>query len=166
MRARLSCPARQSKLPDPMTPPAIRPGPSLGGAVALLERGGLPSCDLSEAHLAHFFHSGPPAQPDGLIGLELYGSHALLRSLVVAPERRSSGLGSALVDYAEAYASRVGVRSIFLLTTTAGPFFRARGYMLADRSCAPAEIRGTREFADLCPASSDFMVKHLAPKGS
>jgi amino-acid N-acetyltransferase len=145
-----------------MTPPVIHPGPSLTGTVALLERAGLPTSDLTEAHLAHFFYSGRPTAPDGLIGLELYGSHALLRSLVVAPERRSSGLGSALVDYTEAYAFRAGVQFIFLLTTTAESFFRGRGYALADRLSAPAQIRGTREFADICPESSVFMVKHIA----
>jgi amino-acid N-acetyltransferase len=140
---------------------AIQSGPSLAGAVALLESGGLPISDLTEAHLVHFFHSGPAMAPSGLVGLEIYGAYALLRSLVVAPELRSTGLGSALVEHAESYAREVGVQSVFLLTATAERFFQRRGYGLGDRASAPAEIRGTREFVDICPASSAFMVKHL-----
>jgi N-acetylglutamate synthase-like GNAT family acetyltransferase len=50
---------------------------------------------------------------------------------------------------------------MYLLTTTAAGFFERRGYVAAARESAPAEIRATREFADICPASSAFMVKHL-----
>ena len=85
----------------------------------------------------------------------------LLRSLAVAADRRGAGLGSALVDKAEAHARARGAHSIFLLTTTAEDFFKSRGYQPADRATAPDAIRTSREFADLCPASSAFLVKHL-----
>jgi amino-acid N-acetyltransferase len=140
------------------------PPPSLAGAIALLQSAGLPVADLTAAHLEHFFYYGSAAQPTGMVGLELYDQHALLRSLVVAPTLRSTGLGSALLEQAESHARKAGVSSIFLLTTTAEPFFRRHGYVLADRAGAPASIRATREFADICPASSAFMVKHLGPK--
>jgi amino-acid N-acetyltransferase len=139
----------------------IQSGPSLTGAVALLQSSGLPVSDLTAAHLSNFFYSGSAADPDGLIGLELYGMEALLRSLVVAPALRSAGVGGALLDHAESYARGAGVRSIFLLTTTAESFFSARGYVLADRATAPATIRASREFACICPASAAFMLKHL-----
>jgi GNAT superfamily N-acetyltransferase len=38
------------------------------------------------------------------ISLEIYGTEALLRSLAVDPGFRSTGLGSALVEHAEAHA--------------------------------------------------------------
>jgi amino-acid N-acetyltransferase len=139
----------------------IQPGPSLSGALALLQGANLPTSDLTESHLSHFFFSGSATSPDGMVGLELLGSQALLRSLVVAPALRSSGLGGALLDHAERYASRIGVKSLYLLTTTAESFFRHRGYLPTDRANAPGPVRATREFADLCPASSAFMVKHL-----
>ena len=139
----------------------IQSPPSLAGAVALLERAGLPVSDLTDAHLNHFFYCGSAAEPDGLIGLELYGQQALLRSLVVAPALRSKGMGGVLLGHAESHAREAGVQSIFLLTTTAETFFRQRGYVTMDRANAPASIRATREFADICPASSAFMVKHF-----
>jgi amino-acid N-acetyltransferase len=139
----------------------IQSGPPLAAVVALLSRCGLPVSDLTQAHLAHFFYVGAASEPDGLVGLEICGSHALLRSLAVSPELRTDGLGRALVDHAEAHARTLGARSIFLLTTTAEAFFLRRGYVRLDRAGAPPEIRATREFADICPAGSAFMAKRL-----
>ena len=139
----------------------IRPRPSLAAAKALLEAAGLPFGDLTDAHCEHFFYWGPPDAPTGLVGLELFGHVALLRSLVVSPDTRSSGMGTALVRYAESYALSQGARTLFLLTTTAEGFFARLGYLHATRDAAPAAIRSTREFAGLCPASSAFMSKQL-----
>jgi amino-acid N-acetyltransferase len=141
----------------------IQSSPPLPAAVALLTSAGLPTSDLTQELLAHFFYSGSATAPSGLIGLEFCGPHALLRSLVVIPDSRSNGLGSALLDHAEAHARAAGARSLFLLTTTAESFFRRRGFVSAQRDSAPVEIRSTREFADICPASSAFLVKRLVP---
>jgi amino-acid N-acetyltransferase len=127
---------------DPTHPVHLRP--TLGGAARLLASAELPSEDLTDGHLEHFFWVGNASTPHGLIGLELHEEDALLRSLVVAPDRRGTG-----------------VSAIYLLTTTAEQFFRRRGYVEADRALAPSAIRATREFADLCPASSAFLVKSL-----
>jgi amino-acid N-acetyltransferase len=135
--------------------------PTLAAAAALLEAADLPAADLTDAHMEHFFYSGAPSQPTGLVGLELCGQDALLRSLAVAPDHRGTGLGAALAEQAERHARSAGVRSIFLLTTTAEQFFARRGYARATREGVPAGIRTTREFADICPASSALMVKHL-----
>jgi amino-acid N-acetyltransferase len=135
--------------------------PTLQGAASLLESAALPVSDLTAGHLEHFFFCGERAAPTGLVGVEVYGTGALLRSLVVAPTNRSQGIGSALIERAEVHARALGARSLFLLTTTAEQFFSRRGYGRAARESAPASIRNTREFGDLCPASSVFMVKKL-----
>lgn len=141
--------------------PAINtePNPALHAAVALLDAVGLPSSDLTEPLLEHFLFSGPRDAPTGLVGLEIYDRVALLRSLAVAPDARRWGLGSALLEQAEGYAYARGVRSLYLLTTTAEQFFVARGYRAASRESCPAAIRSTSQFASLCPASSAFLVK-------
>lgn len=133
--------------------------PPLRAAVALLAAAGLPSSDLTEPHLEHFLFCGPRNAPTGLVGLELYGSDALLRSLAVAPTAQRSGLGSTLLEQAEGYAHAHGVRSLYLLTTTARRFFEERGYGLISRERCPAAIRSTSEFASLCPQSSALLVK-------
>jgi amino-acid N-acetyltransferase len=144
-----------------MTSPSIRPHPSRSAAVALLEAASLPIADITDAHMHDFFYCGSASAPTGLVGLELHGEDALLRSLVVLPDRRSHGLGAALVEHAERHAKSRGARSIFLLTTTAEGFFERHGYRSIGREAAPAAIRHTREFADICPASSAFMFKTL-----
>jgi amino-acid N-acetyltransferase len=130
-------------------------------AKALLASAGLPTEDLSEQHFDTFFYMGSVDAPTGLVGLELLGDVALLRSLVVASEQRGEGTGSALVDHAEMAARDAGVHSLYLLTTTAEEFFAKRGYRRADRNSAPPAIRATREFAGICPASSAFMTRTL-----
>ena len=154
-------PGRQTAEAPESRVSVIRPRPSLAAAKALLEAAGLPFGDLTDAHCEHFFYWGPPDAPTGLVGLELFGHVALLRSLVVSPDMRSSGMGTALVRYAESYALSQGARTLFLLTTTAEGFFARLGYLHATRDAAPAAIRSTREFAGLCPASSAFMSKQL-----
>lgn len=139
----------------------IRGRPPHALAVAMLAAAGLPAVDLCDGQLEHFFFAGSDGAPTGLAGLEIYGADALLRSVVVEERQRGRGLGAALVRHAEAYAVSQGVRSIYLLTTTAESFFERLSYARLDRAAAPPFIRRTREFASLCPASSAFMVKQL-----
>jgi amino-acid N-acetyltransferase len=139
----------------------VRGRPPRSTARALLQSQGLPDSDITDEHLEHFFFAGSVGSPLGLVGLELYGTDALLRSLVVGENARGKGLGSTLVAHAEQYASTKGVRSLYLLTTTAEAFFKRLGYAQINRSQAPASIKETREFASLCPASSAFMMKAL-----
>jgi amino-acid N-acetyltransferase len=139
----------------------ISPRPSLDAAVKLLAAARLPTEDLTAAHCEHFFFAGSPNAPTGLVGIELFGDVALLRSLVIAPERRGIGEGAALLEHAENHARTSGVRALYLLTTTAEPFFRKHGYQRAPRESAPAAIRASREFAGICPSSAAFMTRQL-----
>jgi amino-acid N-acetyltransferase len=143
----------------------IRGRPPRLAAVALLQAQGLPASDITDEHLQNFFYMGSDDSPTGLVGLEVYGADALLRSLVVDQSARGKGLGSGLIGHAEKYAASRSVRSIYLLTMTAEAFFKRLGYERIDRSRAPPCIVRTREFASLCPASSAFMVKSLQPRG-
>ncbi|HEU5135323.1 MAG TPA: arsenic resistance N-acetyltransferase ArsN2 [Steroidobacteraceae bacterium] len=140
---------------------AIHARPSLAAARALLEAAQLPTADLTPDHCERFFYQGPPDAPTGLVGLELFGDVALLRSLVVRPTVRAAGLGSALLRHAEGFARSTEVNTVYLLTTTAEEFFTRRGYVRTARESAPPAIRTTREFAGICPASSAFMSKTL-----
>ena len=89
---------------------AITARPPLADAMALLRAADLPTEDLTDSHLEHFFMVGGTGSAVGLVGLELFGRHALLRSLVVDPQVRTTGLGSRLVEHAEAHARTRGAR--------------------------------------------------------
>ena len=132
----------------------------------LLASAQLPVADITPAHLEHFFGAWAGAALEGIVGMELLGSVALLRSLTVATPRRRSGLGAALLAHAERHAMERGVRSLFLLTTTAERYFARHGYATIPRDTAPVALRNTTEFATLCPVSAVLMVKQLCPVSS
>lgn len=143
------------------TVPAIYQAPLRADVVRLLESASLPTSDLSDDDMRDFFFAGPATAPVGIVGLQFYGSDALLRSLVVSTAHRARGLGHRLVEHAEHHAREHGATIVYLLTTTAESFFRSRGYVVTPRESAPPAIRSTPEFAGLCPASSAFLSKRL-----
>jgi N-acetylglutamate synthase-like GNAT family acetyltransferase len=98
----------------------------------------------------------------GAAALEVYPNGVLLRSVVVAEDLRGSGLGQRLTAAALLAASRAGHRTAYLLTTTAGGFFRRFGFAAIDRSEVPADVSQSIEFTSACPASALVMRAALA----
>ena len=140
---------------------AIHPIAPSGRLTQFLAACDLPVADIGQSETLQFFAQEIDGQLSGVVGLELYPPFALLRSLAVAPHCRGSGLGRTLLAFAEQQAAVRGVDMLFLLTTSAAPFFAAYGYANAQRSEAPAAIQTTAQFSGLCPASSSFMAKFL-----
>lgn len=127
---------------------------------SLLEENDLPSADVrSKPECFYVGYDG--GEPVCAGGLEVHGSAGLLRSVVVERQARGEGFGSAVCDRLESAARAEGVGALYLLTTTASGFFADRGYAEIERSEAPEAIRGTTEFADLCPATATCMRKRL-----
>lgn len=133
---------------------------NLGELRDALAASGLPVADLAEPGRA-FFRFDDDAGLVGFGGLEGKGTDRLLRSLLVAADRRGAGLGRAMLAVLEAQARELDVARLHLLTTTAAPFFAANGYAAADRARVPAPIAASREFTALCPASAAYLVKAL-----
>lgn len=127
----------------------------------LLVSAQLPTIDITPEHMEHFFGAWAGLSLVGVVGVELLGSVALLRSLAIVTAKRCSGLGAELLAQVEQYATEKGVRSLFLLTTTAESYFKKRGYAPLLREAAPEAIRNTTEFTSICPANSVLMVKHI-----
>jgi amino-acid N-acetyltransferase len=92
----------------------------------------------------------------GGVALERHGSPGrrqyLLRSLVVAPSERGSGLGAELVRtaLAAADADQGGRAGVSLLTETADGYFPRFGFAQVDRSDLPAELSGSPELTGAC----------------
>lgn len=147
----------------PMTTalPPIQPCADLPTIRALLAAAGLPVADLAATPPADFWGCREGTALIGVIGLEPYGSVALLRSLAVAPAWQGRGLGSALLAHAERAARQRGIAALYLLTTTAAAFFARRGYVRLPREAAPPVLQQTAEFAALCPASAACLTKAL-----
>lgn len=134
---------------------------SLSDLAAELADAGLPSSDLADPD-RRFFRFEDAAGVIGYGGIEGDGPHRLLRSLVVRPERRGAGLGAAILGAIEQAATDEGVAALYLLTTTAEPFFRRHGYEATERAAAPDAIAGSAEFRMLCPASAALLFKRIA----
>lgn len=98
----------------------------------------------------------------GSIGLERYGDYALLRSAAVAESYRGKGVGHKLVDALLARAASDGVKTMYLLTTTADAWFPEFGFATIDRSWVPDAVMASREFKGACPATATVMRKNLA----
>jgi amino-acid N-acetyltransferase len=127
----------------------------------LLEAEGLPIADL-RASKAEFIVLRDAGSIVAAGALERFGAAALLRSVVVAGDRRRAGLGRIVVAELESRARGAGMDRLVLLTQTAEEFFAARGYQVIDRSQAPPEVQASQEFRSLCPSSAICMIKNLS----
>lgn len=139
----------------------IEPTSSIDQIKNILASCSLPTEDIDASTAVKFFGIYHGEVLAAIVGLELYAGVGLLRSLAVLPEQRGTGAGKALVQHAEAVALQHGVEQLYLLTTTAEPYFLRLGYNLTPREKAPEPIQATSQFSGLCPASSAFLVKQL-----
>ncbi len=132
----------------------------------LLRAARLPVADLEPEHVVRFLVARERNAVVGCVAVEPYGGAGLLRSLAVAPEHRGRGLGARLAEAAEDAARARGLDVLYLLTTTAAPFFRARGYTPTDRAAVPEAVRQSSEFQGVCPASAVCLRKPEAGRAS
>jgi amino-acid N-acetyltransferase len=129
---------------------------------ALLANSALPNSDVDDSGRIRFLIADDAdGRPSACIGVEAYGSEALLRSLAVAPAMRMQGVGRELVAAMEDAARTTGVSRMYLLTTTASLFFARVGYDISDRVDVPEALQRSSQFAELCPASAACMSKTL-----
>ena len=127
----------------------------------LLTTSGLPLAGVAAA-LGGFVVAEWGGAIVGTAALEICRNNALLRSVSVAPEWRSRGLGRALVTRVIADAEARGLRALYLLTTTAEHYFPSFGFQHVTRDVVPAEVQGTVEFQEACPASAVVMCRECA----
>jgi amino-acid N-acetyltransferase len=97
----------------------------------------------------------------GAIGLEKFGSVALLRSAVVSPERRGSGLGRRLVEQLLERAEDAGIDEVYLLTTTAEKYFPRFGFARTTRAQVPDAVKASAEFQGACPDTAVVMSRRV-----
>jgi amino-acid N-acetyltransferase len=140
----------------------VRPGEDLD-VKALLAECDLHSADITDEMLRDFLVARKGDRIVGVIGLEVVGTDALLRSLAVAETFRSQGVATMLVEAVQRYARSQRLTMLYLLTLTAERFFTRQGFEHTARDGAPAGIRATREFQSLCPETAVCMRKRIHP---
>jgi N-acetylglutamate synthase-like GNAT family acetyltransferase len=127
----------------------------------LLEQAGLPTSDLntSKPQFTVLCDNGRIVAAGAL---EPFRSAALVRSVVVADDRRSVGLGRAIVQELEKTARAGRIGTLILLTQGATEFFARQGYRIIERIDVPQDVQQSAEFRSLCPASATCMMKVLS----
>ena len=98
---------------------------------------------------------------EGAVGLEKYDSVALLRSAVVAPQLRGTGVGRRLVEQVLERAVEDGIDELYLLTTTAENYFPRFGFKPTTRAAVPEELKSSAEFRGACPDTAVVMKRRL-----
>ncbi|HMH55513.1 MAG TPA: arsenic resistance N-acetyltransferase ArsN2 [Gemmatimonadales bacterium] len=132
----------------------------LPAALSLLGRADLPTAGVADA-FSHFIVAESEGRLIGVVGLELYGGSALLRSAAVEESWRGSGVGRVLVDRALDLARQHRIEDVYLLTTTAEHYFPKFGFACVSRDAVTEGVRSSVEFQTACPASAVVMRKAL-----
>jgi N-acetylglutamate synthase-like GNAT family acetyltransferase len=148
----------RARKPGPAKPPVrgARPG-DLPAVRRLLKEAGLPDDGLENQFGEAYAVAEADGKVVGVAGLETYGDHGLLRSLVVDSPWRGQGVGDALTRDRLAWAKARELKSVHLLTTTAAGYFPRLGFEMVDRRDVPVEVQGSVEFVHACPASAVAM---------
>ncbi|MGY2488190.1 arsenic resistance N-acetyltransferase ArsN2 [Cupriavidus sp. CP313] len=133
----------------------------LAAIEALLLACALPVVAVAE-HVENFLLAeGPKGELLGCAGLEYYGDSALLRSVAVAPDARSTGVAAGLVGPLLEECRLRGIRCMALLTISAESYFAQHGFTRVERSAVPPRLLESSQFQGVCPASATAMLRLL-----
>ncbi|MBZ4329677.1 arsenic resistance N-acetyltransferase ArsN2 [Corallococcus coralloides] len=147
--------------------PTLRPArpADLGAVEALLAGADLPRQGVAD-HLPYFLVAESEGTLVAAAGLELYGTCALLRSVVVNENQKGKGVGAELVQRLVERAGADGLEALFLLTTTAADYFPRFGFVRIDRAALPPELHASEELRGACPASAVVMCRVMGRQPS
>ena len=132
----------------------------LSAVESLLSASDLP-LDGVKDNFSNFVVAEDDGEIAGAIGLEEFGAVALLRSAVVSPEYRGSGVGRRLVERLLEGAEVAGIEELYLLTTTADQYFPRFGFTRTTRSAVPDAVKASAEFHGACPDTAVVMTRRV-----
>ena len=132
--------------------------------LSLLRKADLPIAGVADA-FSHFVVAESEGALVGVVGLELYGGSALLRSAAVEEGWRGTGVGRLLVERALDLAREKQIEDVYLLTTSAEEYFPRFGFACISRDAVAEGVRSSAEFQGACPASAVVMRKTLGVSG-
>ncbi len=129
----------------------------LPAVLELLEVSKLPTIGVKD-HLQNFMLELENQTLLACAGLEIYGDAGLLRSVVVNSSKRSSGIGSRLVNAMLENAKNQQLSSISLLTETAQDYFPKFGFKRVTRAALPKSLHTSLELRGVCPDTAVVMM--------
>ena len=122
----------------------------------MLKDNNLPYIDCID-HIDNFIIKENNRKVIGLGGIEIYGSNALIRSIVVTKNQRGKGIAKDIFKIIKENACSLGVNKIYLLTETAMDYFEKLNFTKVNRTEVPESIMNTKQFKTLCPSSAIVM---------
>jgi amino-acid N-acetyltransferase len=143
----------------------IRPATDgdLDAVERLLSTSDLPLEGVAE-NFQNFLVAEAGGEVAGAIGLERFGSVALLRSAAIAPDHRGAGIGHRLVEELLSRAEQGKIVEIYLLTTSAEDYFPRFGFSRTTRSSVPEALKASAEFQGACPDTATVMIRTLGER--
>jgi len=129
--------------------------------LTLLKASALPVAGIDE-HVETTLIARDKGKIIGCAAVEVYGQAGLLRSVAVEVGRRGEGLGERLTKAALELARQRGVRTVYLLTTTASHFFPRFGFTAIPRAELDPALTQSEELRGACPASALAMRATLS----
>lgn len=101
-------------------------------------------------------------QVAGAIAYEAYGDAGLLRSLIVDPAQRGTGLGGALLHAGLGEMRRAGLRDAYGLTTTIPDWLARLGWTEVRKDTLPPQLHQSMELRGACPDTARAFHVRLA----
>ncbi|UII76182.1 arsenic resistance N-acetyltransferase ArsN2 [Flagellimonas sp. HMM57] len=126
----------------------------------LLKENNLPYEDIRSSKV-EFITSKSDNELVGCIGIEKYGEDGILRSFAVVDTFKNRGVGAKLITKLLDKSKNDGIQKLHLLTTTAHEYFLKHGFHISERIKAPKAVADSKEFSEICPSTSIYMVKEL-----
>lgn len=140
---------------------AVKSEPNLAKVSQLLSQADLVPIGLENDQLHLFCELAEEEQLIGVIGVEVYGSACLLRSLAVREDRRNAGIARMLLKEALAFAQQSQCFDVYIITETIGDTMLRYGFTNITRKDVPQEILQSPFFNGICPCTSQVMYKNI-----
>ncbi len=128
--------------------------------ISILKKNNLPTIDIPNSAI-QLFIGRYNNETIGVIGIEIYESAGLLRSLAVHDSFKKLKVGTKLIEKLFDHITESNIVDIYLLTETAEDYFTKFNFDKVDRSNVPEIIMETREFKEICPDTAVLMHKKL-----
>ena len=157
--------AREAIASETTGSPTTSVGPASGGDMEAIRRllvaALLPSGDVDGPN-QRFIVARQDGRVVGCAGLDSFGADGQLRSMAVHWTSRNAGLGTRLHGRLLYEALQVGVRNLYVVTTTAADFFAAQGYRKVQPADVPPGVVNSEEYATFVPGGGVVMARSVA----
>lgn len=127
----------------------------------LLSQAKLVPIGLENDQLHLFCECTEDAQMIGVIGVELYGTACLLRSLAVREDKQHAGIARKLWKEAITFAFQSQCFDVYLITELLGDTMLRYGFTAITRQDVPKDMLQSPFFHGICSCSSQVMYKNI-----